>query len=464
MEASGGRLLIGGAVIWLFLFPFSFRAFAASFDCARAATPNEKAICGDESLNRSDAHLAAEMRIAMIRVGDRRPALLAEQREWLRKRDAVCFIDSQIGTNAKANLIDCLQKAYDLRIDQLAASPSICERSVGRLQPLVEAVAKQRSDKTYDDWVDRLAKQPASGIALLSIKHFKYSTPEWLRQVKLLTMAKEVDPKLSDAVATSVSEGNQVGIGEVSPDEHLYVVEITQGRQSCPSDMYFKVTDGIAREQDEDVDDAGEDGGLCEKARRFGRIDGAPAVLDDEREVPSVNEEISIQLRTTGGWRPVCTLHLEFEPRLSPAREQSMDAASGRKCESLLCVQLEETASRLAKRAQFDPMHLEESGLAVLSPAQRKDYAILKQTEQLKASACDSEPDPLYAPVVVTSEVHVAKVFHAGKGCYGVVTSDWTVGFDRLRAGQLDRMSTYDVSVERGLLIDVKPGWQAMSK
>jgi uncharacterized protein len=40
-------------------------AEAASFDCAKAATPHEKLVCGDPALSSADEHLAASFQAAI---------------------------------------------------------------------------------------------------------------------------------------------------------------------------------------------------------------------------------------------------------------------------------------------------------------------------------------------------------------------------------------------------------------
>ena len=64
-------------------------ARAASFDCARAASPTEIAICSDPALSGLDGQLgtAYAQRLALD------PALRQIQRAWLRARDAGCGRD-----------------------------------------------------------------------------------------------------------------------------------------------------------------------------------------------------------------------------------------------------------------------------------------------------------------------------------------------------------------------------------
>jgi uncharacterized protein YecT (DUF1311 family) len=57
-----------------------------SFDCARARTNTEKAICGSETLRIFDLEAAR----AFARLRQQTPAVLVEQRQWLKMRDKAC--------------------------------------------------------------------------------------------------------------------------------------------------------------------------------------------------------------------------------------------------------------------------------------------------------------------------------------------------------------------------------------
>jgi uncharacterized protein len=86
------------------------RARAASFDCAKAATPTEKLICGDPRLSQLDAQLALAYRRALA--GAAEPdKVRAEQRTWLRTECKACADAA------------CLQTVYEQRLAALAATP-----------------------------------------------------------------------------------------------------------------------------------------------------------------------------------------------------------------------------------------------------------------------------------------------------------------------------------------------------
>jgi uncharacterized protein YecT (DUF1311 family) len=59
----------------------------ASFDCAKAASPTEKAICGDFNLAAWDRSVAQAFRLALERNPDEAPTLRQQQKSWLHERD-----------------------------------------------------------------------------------------------------------------------------------------------------------------------------------------------------------------------------------------------------------------------------------------------------------------------------------------------------------------------------------------
>lgn len=83
-------------------------AAAASFDCARARTPDERAICADRGLNDRDVRLAVYYELArkVVAMGAR-GAIMDEQAAWLRER-------RRCGANRA-----CLLISYDRRLAQL---------------------------------------------------------------------------------------------------------------------------------------------------------------------------------------------------------------------------------------------------------------------------------------------------------------------------------------------------------
>ena len=107
MIKSNVKLLLT-LTTFLFLSP----AYAASFDCQKAASSIEKLICGNPKLSQLDSDLSDSYRKAR----GVNPSIVEEQRSWIRGNMAC--------TDA-----DCLEKRYVARISQLnsmsAAAPTV---------------------------------------------------------------------------------------------------------------------------------------------------------------------------------------------------------------------------------------------------------------------------------------------------------------------------------------------------
>ena len=82
-------------------------AVAASFDCAKAATPVERMICSDGRLSRLDETVATEYRAARANAGGQDdPSARDQQRRWLKERN-------------KCRETSCVQSSYEMRLRAL---------------------------------------------------------------------------------------------------------------------------------------------------------------------------------------------------------------------------------------------------------------------------------------------------------------------------------------------------------
>lgn len=108
--------LIAAAVAGLLAFGAAGSASAASFDCGKARTANERAICNDRWLNDQDVRMSQLYDIVrkLVPMGSR-GAIMDEQTIWLKQRNG-CGADRR-----------CIANAYARRIGQLNA---VLERRV----------------------------------------------------------------------------------------------------------------------------------------------------------------------------------------------------------------------------------------------------------------------------------------------------------------------------------------------
>jgi len=91
---------IGWAAWWaaLCLPAAGHAAEQASFDCTKASTAIEKAICADPALAAADRKLAETYQAASAKLSDEgRSALRDEQRQWLKRLRLVCGEATPVG-------------------------------------------------------------------------------------------------------------------------------------------------------------------------------------------------------------------------------------------------------------------------------------------------------------------------------------------------------------------------------
>jgi len=101
---------IGWAAWWaaLCLPAAGHAAEQASFDCTKASTAIEKAICADPALAAADRKLAETYQAASAKLSDEgRSALRDEQRQWLKRLRLVCAEVTPTG--------DCVANEYRMR-------------------------------------------------------------------------------------------------------------------------------------------------------------------------------------------------------------------------------------------------------------------------------------------------------------------------------------------------------------
>ena len=93
-------------------------AHAASFDCAKAQRPVEKAICGNKKLNLADESLGHAYRDALGKLSSSSVGLLrADQVQWLAWVQQICRANEP--TTKAAAAADCLMPLYTDRIKHL---------------------------------------------------------------------------------------------------------------------------------------------------------------------------------------------------------------------------------------------------------------------------------------------------------------------------------------------------------
>lgn len=113
---------------------------APSFDCSKARSHVERLICGDEDLAELDSWLGTVLRTrpvydALANV-DSAEALLRDQREWLRERDARCGPGGDGAPNVRwRRAEECLREMYTQRVQALQADKPLAVSRLLSLEP-----------------------------------------------------------------------------------------------------------------------------------------------------------------------------------------------------------------------------------------------------------------------------------------------------------------------------------------
>lgn len=101
------RVALWAGLAALFCLAAPTASWAASFDCAKAGTPTEKAICKDPVVSKLDEQVATAFKTAQTlwQAGNWATYIRTEQWEWLKDRNAICKAD-----------VACLKQDYERRL------------------------------------------------------------------------------------------------------------------------------------------------------------------------------------------------------------------------------------------------------------------------------------------------------------------------------------------------------------
>lgn len=146
-----------------------------SFDCAKASTPVEHAICASPSVAALDAEMAVSYAAALKQSGDAE-ALRREQRDWAAQRGPTCGImpgaDDDVAEVSDEALM-CLTDLYQARFDQLTnpaqrQSDADPARFLGGLWQLKEVIAAVDPAMTKADQQGRLIRLDRHALTSLN--------------------------------------------------------------------------------------------------------------------------------------------------------------------------------------------------------------------------------------------------------------------------------------------------------
>jgi uncharacterized protein len=146
-------------------------AHAASFDCTKAKTAQEKAICGTPALSAADDQMAAAYRAWLTAAPPASAAGIREnQLVWLRTRDASCPAG-----DANNPIASCLTNVYKDRIDELQGMV----QHMGGVTFISQAVTLTARDDpgSIPTWATEVT--PGFGTLQASWPQASSTTPQW---------------------------------------------------------------------------------------------------------------------------------------------------------------------------------------------------------------------------------------------------------------------------------------------
>ena len=104
-------------VLGLVLFAFSCATHAASFDCKKAQSKMEKAICDNPKISKLDEELAENYQVAKGKLSaEAQKVFVNGQRSWVKFLAASCFTDFQAKPASKEDAAQCLETEYKARV------------------------------------------------------------------------------------------------------------------------------------------------------------------------------------------------------------------------------------------------------------------------------------------------------------------------------------------------------------
>ena len=444
-------------------------AAAQSFDCAKAASANEKLICSDAALGRLDLELEAAVRRALEAAPAERERLLGDERRWVKQRDRDC---AREGASARDENIECLTKAYGERIAGLAKAAerlphddTLCRRLV----ELYRSVAATHPEATRDSHSGRdaysanpfeaLLTDKAPGVSRASTSGvFEDGTPD-----KIAAWARSQRPPfvVSDDLMKTLSQGggDTLFIDRL-PGSDVYAAYRIEGTMHCTYADYFVVRDGRTISAAAPPGWADEDGSNCGVDRFFATIDGRSVAVEGGGGdySPAFGVGYSIAPWLADHFGPACNVAFEFVPVFALRVDSANPSADSDACVGSDCDKQRQAALALAEAVQQSPRNASQAAMAQLTQPQRRQYAALMKDFPLAKTADAGavipsdllESAPLVVPALRDGKVCRALVGHTTLGWR--TWADWRVKLECRDNGALTGPS-FVIGMGRGRLV-----------
>lgn len=442
---------------------------AQSFDCAKAASRNEKLICSDPDLGHLDLELAATIKRALSATPSEREYLLTGERHWVWLRDRHCS-NSQGG--AKDEDLACLRQAYRDRItvvnEKIASEPvdkTLCQRVVDLYRSVLEANPKaakvQGNSQFLASPFDVLLAAKTSGVSSAEPREFSDGAPEkiaaWARLEK---PAFEFPPDLLEAIA---ADHNWILRVDRLPGGNFFAAYRIEGTGYCYHSDYFVVREGRARRASGPPAWHEDSGYGCGVDRFFGTIDNNPVAveIDDKAFTAAFGSSLSVMRWERDHFGPACVVDFDFAPAFN-ARVHGVMGGSGQEddaCVGSDCNDLQQSALELAEKVQRSPQEARQKALAQLTPQQNAEFAAMMAEFPLETAANEDVADPahlrdtapLTIPLVLAGKVCRASIGHTTMGWR--TWPDWNVKFECRESGTL-RGPNFIIGMGRGRFLN----------
>ncbi len=440
----------------VFITLIAIAARAQSFDCGKAKTATEAAICADKTLGGLDLALAGAVKKALAARRNERAAVLAAQRSWIAARDRSC---------AQASA-DCLAAAYRDRIAALRAQhrsgpagrAALCETLAQRYRAALEAAGSEGLFYPKSP-LETLATHAGSGVGVARpVAEMPDYSPQklqaWMKQPpRDVSLPDPLLAKLADMTAQSV-------VIDQLPTAPYFAASSIQGTAACYNAVYFRVERGKAVATDAPAG-WNDDGSGCGVRRSFGTIDGLPVAFEEAADYsPYMSARVTVSPWRGDHFAPACKAYFDYAPRFDPrARfndwEESCD---GPECDALRLAALELVAS-----VQKNPLQARTNAENALDPRQREPYAALKklagaasgETPNSPADPSDyTDQAPLRLPFVFKDETLLASVGHETIGWR--VFADWRVMLEQADKDRLKKRAVFSIGMARGALVKAR--------
>jgi len=443
------------AVLASALLLFFSPADAQSFDCNKASTPVEHAICNDKALGELDTTLASQLKVSMSNANpEQRADFLRDQRQWLKYRKQHCAASSP---TAGESLPECLAAVYRDRIAYFKShkdmDASNCQKIADRYRPLAGAHPGESP-------LSVVAAVRASGVTLteplIQMVDPKSELPQWAnKQTPPFTVSEDLIKSLF-----SMSDWTL----EKLPDVNFYSLSSIAGTAHCYDSHYFVISNGRAEEQPAPPGFEEEEGAACGVAREFGRIDESRVFLEENYDwTPRMSSDITVATWKDGGFRSTCKIAFSFAPKFSDQTLNSWDELeheSWKACAGPRCADLRRAAFALVAAVQKNPIQAQTRWRSRLSAVQIAEYetAVKLATRDLPGGGWDqtaridpaniTEEVPFLLPYVYDGRVYVASLGHFTIGWR--YFADWGVTFKSLDDSKLTPQGHFAVGMIKG--------------